>query len=259
MCDMRDAGTLNFKTSLQHHPLSQEKITDRFMARKMLSAGPRADARNNFVEIIRTNCRGHWHVVPNWLRHSRTNRLHGSHPQIHQMERVSTVATTELRINFRTIHITQSWIGWISQVRINTYTMITLEALYIFFVQTARFVANLVAHVGKTELVRWGRRLTLEVQMTCTTGTCKFHSGTEPLEPRCQSYKRQFHILLLYFRQQSPAATTTTKVTSLTHEEIRTESNNQLKLKTTLQTFHSARVLFYSGMSSCISTALCGR
>ena len=37
MCDMRDASTLNFKTSLPHHSLSQEKITDRFMARKMQS------------------------------------------------------------------------------------------------------------------------------------------------------------------------------------------------------------------------------
>ena len=63
MCCMRDAGTLNFKTSLPHHPLSQEKITDRFMARKMLSAGARADARNNIVDIIETNCRGLWHVV----------------------------------------------------------------------------------------------------------------------------------------------------------------------------------------------------
>ena len=57
MCGMRDASTLNFKTSLPHHPLSQETITDRFMARKMLSAGARADARNNLVELIETNCR----------------------------------------------------------------------------------------------------------------------------------------------------------------------------------------------------------
>ena len=32
------------------------------MASKMLSAGARADARNNLVEIIETNCRGLWHV-----------------------------------------------------------------------------------------------------------------------------------------------------------------------------------------------------
>ena len=85
MGDMRDASTLNLKTSLPHSPLSQEKITDRFIARKMLSAGARADARNNLVEIIKTNCRRRWHVVLNWLRHSRTNRLHRSHPQIHKM------------------------------------------------------------------------------------------------------------------------------------------------------------------------------
>ena len=54
MCDMRYATTLNFKTSLPHHPLSEEKITDKFMARKMLSAGARADARKNLVEIIET-------------------------------------------------------------------------------------------------------------------------------------------------------------------------------------------------------------
>ena len=133
MYDMRDASTLNFKTSLPHHSLSQEKITNIFMARKMLSAGARADARNNLVETIETNCRVRWHVVPNWLRHSRTNRLHGSHPQIHQMERVPTVATTELRRISRTIHITQSWIGWTSRVRIKTYTMITVEgAVYTF-------------------------------------------------------------------------------------------------------------------------------
>ena len=160
MCDMRDASTLNFKTSLPHHPLSQEKNTDMFTARKMLSAGARADARNNLVEIIGTNCRGHWHVVPNWLRHSRTNRLHGSHPQIHEMERVPTVATTELR-RTSTIHITQSWIGWTSRLRIKTYTMITLEGAVYTFVQTARFVANLIAHVGRIEIVRWGRRLTM--------------------------------------------------------------------------------------------------
>ena len=161
MCDMRDASTLNLKTSLPHHALSQERITDRFMARKMLSAGARADARNNLVEIIETNCSVRWHVVPNWLRHSRTNRLHGSHRQIHQMERVPTVATTELRRISRTFHITQSWIGWTSRVRIKTYTMITLEGAVYTSVQTARFVANLVAHVGRTELVRWGRRLTM--------------------------------------------------------------------------------------------------
>ena len=107
MFDMRHPITLNFKASLTHNPLSQEKITDKFMARKMLSAGARADARNNLFEIIETNCRGHWHVVPNWLRHSRTNRLHGNHPQIHQMERVPTVATTELKKIQDNSHYTQ--------------------------------------------------------------------------------------------------------------------------------------------------------
>ena len=134
MCDMRYASTLNFKTSLPHHPLPQEKITDRFMARKTLSAGACADARNNLVETIETGCRVRWHVVPNRLRHSRTNRLHRSHPQIHQMERVPTVATTELRRISRTRHITQSWIGWTSRVRINAYTTITLEgAVFLYF------------------------------------------------------------------------------------------------------------------------------
>ena len=64
MCEMRNASTLNFKTSLPYHPLSQQKITDRFMAHKMLSAGARADAWNNLVEIIETNCLVRWHVVP---------------------------------------------------------------------------------------------------------------------------------------------------------------------------------------------------
>ena len=61
-----------------------------------------------------------------------------------------------------------------------------------------------------------------------------------------------FTLFFGIFRQQSPAATTTTKVTSLTHEEIRTESNDHLsiQLKPTrdapframpLQTFHCAR------------------
>ena len=118
MCGMRDASTLHFKTSLPHHPLSPEKNTDRFMARKMLSAAARADARNILVELIETNCHGHWHVVPNWFRHSKTNRLHGSHPHIHQMEPVPTVATAELRRISRTVHITQSWIGWTARVRV---------------------------------------------------------------------------------------------------------------------------------------------
>ena len=161
MCDMRDASTLNFKKSLPHHPFTQEKITDRFMARKMPSAGARADARNNLVEIIETNCRGHWHVVPKWLRHFRTNHLHGSHSQIHQMEHVPTVTTTELRRISMTIHITQSWIDWNSEMRTKTDTMMTLEGAVCTFVQTAKFVANLIAHVGRNELVRWGRRLTM--------------------------------------------------------------------------------------------------
>ena len=120
--------------------------------------GARADARNNLVEIIETNCRGHWHVIPNWLRHSRTNHLHGGHAQKSQMERVPTVATREMRRIFKTIHITQIWIGWNSQVRIKTYTMITLEGAVQTFVQTAKCVANFIAHVGRNELVRWGRR-----------------------------------------------------------------------------------------------------
>ena len=128
MCDMRDASTLDFKTSLPHHPLSQEK-PQMFMARKMLSAGARADARNNLVEIIETNCRVRWHLVPNWLRYSRTNHLHRSHPQIHQMERAPTVATTELRRISRTSHITLSWNGWTSPVQIKSYTMIMLEGV----------------------------------------------------------------------------------------------------------------------------------
>ena len=65
MCDVIDASTLNFKTSLPHHALSQGKITDKFMASKMLSAGARVDARNNLVGVIETNCRVRWHVVPN--------------------------------------------------------------------------------------------------------------------------------------------------------------------------------------------------
>ena len=112
MCNMRGASAPNLNTSLLRSPLSQEKITDKFMASKMLSAGARADARNNLVEIIETNCRGLWYVVPNWLRHSKTNRLYRSHPQIRQMERVPTVGTTELRNISRTIHITRNWIGW---------------------------------------------------------------------------------------------------------------------------------------------------
>ena len=46
MCDVIDASTLNSKTPLPRHALSQGKITDRFIARKMLSAGARDDARN---------------------------------------------------------------------------------------------------------------------------------------------------------------------------------------------------------------------
>ena len=129
MCGMRHASALNFKTSLPHHALFQERITDRFMARKMLSAGAGADARNKIVEIIKTNCHGHW----TQLAAAFQNKSNGSHPQTHQMERVPTVATTELREISRTVHVTQSWIGWNSRVRIKTYTMITLEgALHTF-------------------------------------------------------------------------------------------------------------------------------
>ena len=39
--------------------------------------------------------------------------------------------------------------------------MIMLEGAVYTFVQTAKFVANLVAHVGRTELVHSGTRLTM--------------------------------------------------------------------------------------------------
>ena len=42
-----------------------------------------------------------------------------------------------------------------------TYKIITLEGAVYAVVQIARFVANLVAHVGRNEHVRWGRRLTM--------------------------------------------------------------------------------------------------
>ena len=46
MRDMRDASTLNFKTPLPHHALSQDKITNKFMTRWMLSDEARAGAKN---------------------------------------------------------------------------------------------------------------------------------------------------------------------------------------------------------------------
>ena len=156
MCDMRDGSIRNFKTSLPHHALSQEKTTDRFMTRKMLSAGACADARNNLVEIIETNCRVRWHVVPNWLRHSRTNHLHGSHPQIHQMERVPTVVTTGLRRISTNSHYTELDRLDFPSANQNIHND-HVGGAENTCVQTARFVANLIAHVGRIELVRWGR------------------------------------------------------------------------------------------------------
>ena len=133
------------------------------MARKVLSAGASADARNDLVEIIETNCRGHWHegsqpalAFPEQIAST------GATHRYFKWKRVPTVATTELRTNSRTIHITQNWIGWTSRVRNKTYTMITLEGAVYTCVQTARFVANLIAHVGRIETrALGGRRLTM--------------------------------------------------------------------------------------------------
>ena len=172
------------------------------MARKMLSAGARADARNNLVEIIETNCRVRWHVVPNWLQHSRTNRIHGSHPQIHQMERVPTVTTTGLRRISRTIHITQNldWVEFPSANQNIHNDHVGGRCLYTF-VQTARFVANLVAHVGRIELVRWVRRLIMRSRRhtpglrTCSTKSFRYVNfiGTSDVSPGTED---TFHILL---------------------------------------------------------------
>ena len=130
-CDTRDAGMLDAKTSLPYHALSPKRIPDEFIACKVRSADARADAKNNLVEIIKTNRRIHWqHVVPNRLRHSRTNRLHESHPQIPQTERVPTVGATKLRRISKTNHITQNWIDWTSRIRTKTYKLVTLEAMY---------------------------------------------------------------------------------------------------------------------------------
>ena len=167
MCNTRDPSTLNFKTSLPQHAPSQGKITDKFMASKMLSAGARDDVRNNLIETIETNCRVRWHVIPNLLRRSKTNRLDKSHPQIHQMERVPTVATTELRRISRTIHITRNWIGWNSRMRTKTYKMITLENAVYTFAQTARLVTNLIAHVdGHATLIQIRNRRNLNASRT---------------------------------------------------------------------------------------------
>ena len=67
--------------------------------------------------------------------------------------------------------------------------------------------------------------------MACVTRTCNSHSGTKPSEHCSQSHRRRFHILLWLFRQQFLAATTTTKVTSMAHEDIHAESNNHLKIR----------------------------
>ena len=65
MGNMRDTNMLNTRTSLPYHGPFPEKITDGFMACKVLSAGARADARDNLVEINKTNSRVRWRVVPN--------------------------------------------------------------------------------------------------------------------------------------------------------------------------------------------------